>query len=239
MLQILYQGPDDWHPDDSHENRASRLAKTVKGSKYDLVEAKAVRREGLDTLVFWGHSSGNSKLCDKTPSEIAQIVKKWKRVNPGLTTVETLTCDGRHARANEKPLVRKIRTSLRAGMFSSTSGVILKALPVAYAGAAGSASILLADWETDSWCYVSAPSEGMMLSTKGKIIAIALKFYRLRKDDKSSADVAKASGRLFKQKGEGERTYSVNYGYFATLRAHLSVVKKKDVTISSRLHAIE
>lgn len=258
MIQILYES--------DHLNRAKTLAEVLKNNKpikvssissnsllvmdntstkslavdteYDLISTDPSKKKGMDTLIFWGHSGGNISLCGKSPSEIVNIVKRWKSLNPGLKTVEVLTCDGRHAKTGEEPLVRKVRNALRSGIFSSTRKIVLKALPVAVAGSKDSASILLADWETKSWCYVSAPSSGAMFTGKNQVVAIAEKFYCLREGDTSSADLALACQRLFKQKGEKDRIFSVNYGYFNTLRSQLVEVRSKDFSIGSRLHSI-
>lgn len=256
MIQILYES--------DHQNRAKALVEALKDKKpiklaavssssglvtdttstkdlsvtaeCDLVTANASTKAGLDTLIFWGHSGGNLTLCGKVPQQIATIVKAWKTKNPGLHTVEVLTCDGRHAVQGQEPLVRKIKTALGAGLLSSTRKVVLKALPVAVAGSKNSASILLADWETKSWCYVSAASTSAMFKGKNMVVTIAEKFYCLREGDTSSADLVLACQRLFKQKDEKSRAFSVNYGYFGTLRSQLSVVGSRDFSIGSRLH---
>jgi|GEM_PF-5474131 len=86
MIQFLYQGGHG-----SHGPRAQALSNVTPGSRCgDMATTRATQVPGLQTLAFWGHGD-SYRLCGKTPRELHEVIKDWKKVNPGLNTVELIT----------------------------------------------------------------------------------------------------------------------------------------------------
>ena len=207
VIQILYEA--------DHLKRAETLAAAIPGSKYDLVGSPPSAAKKLDTLVFWGHGT-QSFLCGLTVAGFRSVVKEWKKLNSSLKTVEIITCDARHAAGKDDPFVTMAKAALSGGMMSSTRNIVLKALPVHINGSQDALSILLADWQSKSWCYITAPGPtGKALHlTKDLIIKEAKPF---------GDDLARTGDKVVRQ--VKDRKFTLNYGYFNTLRAQLGVVK--------------
>lgn len=271
MIKILYEK--------DHENRAKTLAGIYPNDKDNFnaecspIDEPPVTIKGddkLDTLVLFGHSgrSSDPTLCGKSMTQIKDIVKGWKSKNSSLKTVEILTCDGRHADDGHEPIATAVKNKLH-GAFSSTKKVVVKALPTAITGKNSAFSILLADWETKSWCYICAPTNSDMFFVRHTMEIIALNNFPDPQGRSGSGDLAQAANKLAGKFGEdnikailkeyakkdldtvkkygagivrliGEnRNYSLNYGYFNTLRAQLGVVKSTSFSVASRLHEFD
>jgi hypothetical protein len=212
MVQFLFQGGHG-----SHGPRTQALSNATPGSRcgdIDTTNASAIT--GLDTIAFWGHGD-SMKLCGKTAREIHEVVKAWKALNPGLNTIEIITCNARHASAGD-PFASQLKHGI--GMFSSLHGMKIKALPTSVSGRNNAWSILLAETNHNSWCYITAPgaddSQLMKATTlinydpgpKGSIS------YR--------GDIATKANRIVSE--NPTRQWTMNYGYFNTLRACLGTV---------------
>lgn len=171
----------------------------------------------LDTLAFWGHGD-SSKLCGKTPRELHEVIKAWKSHNAGLKTVEIITCNARHASGGD-PFVKKLKSGI--GFRSSLRGLTIKALPTTVTGKNNAWSILLAETNHKSWVYVTAPGATDALLMEASSL---INFQRNVNGGLSSfwGDIAKRADQMVRD--NPNRQWTMNYGYFNTLRAHLGVV---------------
>ena len=206
MIQILYT-PD-------HADRGTALGPVVPMAHYGLATTAPITKPGLDTLVFWGHGTFVS-LCDMQAPVIVELIKNWKKLNPALKTVEIITCNSRHAPSGHDAFAKKMKTGLHSGFRSSTRNIVVKALPVTVGGALNAHSILLAHAPNRSWCYVTAPgpADTTMMEASTLVKAEAKKFgYDLAQGGNNVARDVK------------DRRFTLNYGYFNTLRAQLGVV---------------
>lgn len=152
-LQILWK--------DDHQARAESMAGLLPYAKAGEIDAtKPVKIKGLTTLAFWGHGDA-TQICDKSPAGLVEIVKAWKKRNPGLRTVELITCNSRHYKPTPTgkgtSFANKFKQKLHSGVLSSTKDITVKAMPKSISGKANAWSILLADNPTRSWVYVVAP----------------------------------------------------------------------------------
>jgi hypothetical protein len=214
MVQFLFQGGHG-----SHGPRAQALATFTPGSRCsDIDTTAATAVPGLDTLAFWGHGD-SQKLCGKTASELFAIIKQWKKLNPGLKTIEVITCNARHASAGD-PFVNQLKSKF--GILSGTQGMVIKALPLTVTGKTNAWSILLAEINYNSWCYITAPGANDALLMQASILI---------QYEKNTAggvvsykgDIAERANQMIKN--HPQRQWTMNYGYFNTLRANLVVVR--------------
>jgi len=111
---------------------------------------------------------------------------------------------------------------LRSGILSQTRNIVVKALPVNQLGGVHHAwSILFADVATRSWAYCSAPGADDSLLMKLK----TLMTFDTTAEGRSVSyrgDVAKRAVDL--TRNHKDRKWSINYGYFNTLRRNLVTV---------------
>jgi hypothetical protein len=220
MYQVLYEVTN---ARDSHQERASALSQSLGASRCDEVNFPATRR-GIHSLIFWGHGTVLS-LCGKNADEIVEIIKAWKAVNPDLKTVEIITCNARHGASDALPFVTKVKAGMRRGFRSSTHDVKLKALPVNVNGALGGYSILLAEAATKSWCYITSAGadDKTMMYARGEMDRKASGI----KKSGGQIDMATLAEEVIKEtgrKGPNGDFFTMNYGYFNTLRSTLSFV---------------
>jgi hypothetical protein len=213
VIQFLYQGGHG-----SHGPRAQALASFTSNSSCADVTSAPRTAAGLDTLAFWGHGD-QYRLCGKTPQELFALIKEWKRLNPGLNTIELITCNARHTASGDS-----FANSLKAqfGILSGTSGMVVKALPVTVTGKMNAWSILHAETVHNSWCYVTAPGATDALLMEASALVIfernatgGLVSYR--------GDIAARADQVVR--AHPTREWTMNYGYFNTLRSHLGVVR--------------
>src|SRR5665213_1613344 len=203
MIQILYT--------QDHAARGLALSQAIPGSQHGLANTVASAKVGLDTLVFWGHGTFAS-LCDLSKDQIVTCVKSWKSANAGLATVEIITCNARHAPGGHDAFASQVKAGLRAGFLSSTRDVKVKALPVNVAGALNGFSILLAHAPNKSWCYVTAGGQDDRIMMAGSNL--------VRNESRNLAyDLAAAANNVASE--QPARQYTLNSGYFNTLRASL------------------
>lgn len=141
-----------------HRARAQALAKAVGESAYDLDQLPR-SSEGIGalsctdaTLTIWGHG-GPESFCDLIDIECAVLIKNWKKANSELKTVEFVTCDAQH---NIQPMVGYARR-VAAAVQDTYSDIVCKAMPIG--PSSDDRSILCAATGTDSYCYITAPSE--------------------------------------------------------------------------------
>ncbi len=214
MVQFLFQGGHG-----SHGPRAQALSTVTPGSRCgDINTTNPTTIQGLDTLAFWGHGD-SQKLCDKTPTQLFEIIKSWKNRNSGLKTIELITCNARHTTSGD-PFANRLKSKF--GILSGTRGMVVKALPVTVSGKRNAWSILLAETVFNSWCYVTAPgTDDSLLMQASSLITFqrnatgGLVSYR--------GDIAKRADEMVR--ANPQRQWTMNYGYFNTLRAHLGVVR--------------
>ena len=206
LIQILYTF--------DHTNRGLTLAGALPAAQHGLVSTVPTAKPGLDTLVFWGHGTFVS-LCDLQSAAMVTLIRDWKRLNPSLKTVEIITCNSRHSPTGYDAYAAQIKAGLRTGFMRNTRNIVVKALPVNVGGSLNSHSILLADWESSTWCYITAPgpTDAIMNVGRNTIMAEADNF------GDNLADMADKVAREVK-----DRQFTLNYGYFNTLRAQLGVV---------------
>jgi len=214
MIQILYQGGHG-----SHGPRAEALAATTPGSLCgDISNTEPTKIPNLHTIAFWGHGD-SYKLCHHSPSELIKLVRKWKKLNRSLKTIEVITCNARHGAGKAEPYVKSLKGKI--GILSGTSGMKLKALPVAYGGSSEAWSILLAETTFNSWVYITAPggTDAMLMEAKTLI-----DFQKNANGGLSSyrGDVATRANKVVRE--NRDRKWTMNYGYFNTLRSSLVYV---------------
>jgi len=213
MVHILYEL--------DHQNRAVALGNAI-GAQCSEVSSPPQTIAGLDTLIFWGHGSIGG-LCGKQPDEIKKVVRDWKVQNSKLKTVEVITCNSRHGVGKHEPYILRLKAEMRGTSFrSKTRGVTLKTVPVNVSGAMGGFSILLADHGTRTWCYVTAKSD-----VKGGDSYMMDAQWDLKMIGKTCGDnLAIAAPRLeARYHGRAlDRNFTLNYGYFGTLRYLLSEI---------------
>jgi len=207
MIQVLYAH--------DHTDRGVALAGAIPGGQGNLVTDPPVARQGLHTLTLWGHGD-ILRLCGMLVDEAVDLVREWKALNPDMKTVEIITCNARHAPTGYDSYSRNLAQSLRSGFRSRTRNIAVKALPTNVGGAVGAFSILLAHAPNRSWCYITAPGPNDSTMFQGVNL--------VREEANGMGyDLAQAADRIGRSRGD--RRFTLNYGYFNTLRAHLGVVR--------------
>lgn len=213
MIQFLFQGGHG-----SHGPRAQALSNATPGSRVgDIATTKAVAIQGLDTLAFWGHGD-SSRLCGKTAKELHDVIKDWKQLNDGLNTVEIITCNARHCTSGD-PYATQLKATI--GFRSSLKGLTIKALPTTVTGKNNAWSILLAETNFKSWVYITAPGANDSLLMQAKTL-IDFETSPTGGSVSYRGDIATRADNTVRT--NPTRQWTMNYGYFNTLRAHLGVV---------------
>jgi hypothetical protein len=207
MIQILYA--------QDHTERGVALSQAVPGSQAGLVTTAPTAKPGLDTLTFWGHGD-IARLCGLQSEDFAKLVKDWAKLNSGLQTVEIITCNARHAPTGFDPYAQTVVSGLRSGLLSSTRNIVVKALPVNVGGTLNAFSILLAHAPNKSWCYVTGPGPDDKIMFQGNNLVKA-------EAGKNGYDLAQAGNKVARD--VKDRKFTLNFGYFNTLRAQLGVVR--------------
>jgi len=213
MIQFLYQGGHG-----SHGPRAQALANVTPGSRCgDIATTRATQIPGLQTLAFWGHGD-SYRLCGKTPRELHELIKDWKKLNPGLNTVELITCNARHSTVGD-PYANQLKSGI--GFRSSLRGMKIKALPTTVTGRRNAWSILLAETSFNSWVYITAPGMDDSLLMQAKTL---IDFTTTPSGGSVSfrGDIAVRANEVVRD--HPNRQWTMNYGYFNTLRNHLGTV---------------
>jgi hypothetical protein len=212
MVHILFEA--------DHRNRASRLALANPGATSALIDMPPGRMPGnLDTLAFWGHGTMVS-LCGKDPAQMAELIKKWKQANPDLKTVELITCNARHFVGNEDSYANRLKSALRSGVLSSTRNIKVLGLPVSVGGISNAHSILLADWQSNTWVYITAPGPtDAELTAATNLIKYEQVGGRSTRPRPDGTDVASLANKLVVE--HPHRKWSMTYGTFAFLRRTL------------------
>ncbi|WP_102226538.1 hypothetical protein [Acidimangrovimonas sediminis] len=213
MYQILYQGGHG-----SHGPRAQALANVTPGAQCgDIATTPARPVQGLTTLAFWGHGD-SFQLCNKSAREIHEVIKEWKAVNPGLGTVEIITCNARHCTTGDS-FANQLKHGI--GWRSSLKGLTIKALPTTVGGKRNAWSILLAETIRNSWVYITAPgaTDSLLMEANSLIQYEKMPSGGLRS---FNGDIAMRADKVVRE--HPMRQWTMNYGYMNTLRAHLGVV---------------
>lgn len=211
MIHLLYTA--------DHANRATALAAANPGSRHGLIDTtKPAAIQGLDTLSFWGHGD-QWKLCNKTPDELVRLIGQWKALNATLKTVELITCNARHCVGGDA-YANRVKNGLH-GFLSSTRDITVKALPTTVSGKLNAFSILLAETNTKSWVYVTAPGADDKLLMQAQ----SLIQYERTQDGRLVSfrgDIAQRADKTVRD--NPQRQWTMNYGYFNTLRSCLGKV---------------
>ena len=207
MIQVLYA--------QDHTERGVALSQAVPGSQSSLHTVAPSAKPGLDTLLFWGHGD-LARLCGLQSGDFVTLVGSWTKLNPGLKTVEIITCNARHAPTGYDSYAQNVATGLRAGFLSATRNIVVKAMPMNVGGATNAFSILLAHAPNKSWCYITGPGPDDKIMFQGNNLVKA-------ESAQLGYDLALAGNKVAKE--AKDRKFTLNYGYFNTLRAQLGVVK--------------
>ena len=156
MTTLVIWGEDD------HEVRAKALATAYSTTAVSIRSApKAVA--GLDTLVFWGHGD-TTAFCHLSAADFVACVVAWRALNPGLETVEMLTCNARHSQTSTDSYTDQVVTALSRRQARAVDKVRFKALPVAVTKSGQTCKWSILKWHGASatWAYVAAPSRDMV-----------------------------------------------------------------------------
>lgn len=202
-----------------HDKRSKALAAVIGAQEGDINQKKPSRIAGLDTLILWGHGDAQ-KLCDKKPDQMFDIIAGWKGSNGSPRTVEILTCNARHSTHGES-FVGKLKA--RVADTRATRGITIKALPVHVKGATNAWSILLAETQFNSWCYITASGA----DDKELMKASSLIQYQTNQNGglvSYRGDIAKRADEMVRTQPALNRKWTMLYGPFRTLRAYLGTV---------------
>ncbi len=220
MIQILYGTGSAYIPDPvhgvnlgtgDHEARAKALASVTPAANFGPGNVSGIQKPGLDTLTYWGH--GNAmKFCDLTPAQFVENIAAWKKWNPGLKTVEILTCNARHA-TDDKSYTAQANPMLKRKF----ADISLKAMPMGMGSIAShNWSILNAHVGTLTWYYVTA---GGNQDTDEMWPAVHM----------VNAEAAKCGNNLAQAAAQVEkncptRKFGLLYGTFNQLRGKLTTI---------------
>ncbi|GAP36941.1 hypothetical protein ABXN37_17525 [Piscinibacter sakaiensis] len=149
-----------WGEDD-HQVRAKALA-TAYSTTAGSVKDKPKTIGGLDRLVFWGHGDVH-RFCTLTADEFVAYVGEWRKKNPGLATVEMLTCNARHRQTGHSSYTDQVVTALSRKPKNQADKVKFRALPVATTASNKTCDWSILKWHPGSatWAYVAAPTKAV------------------------------------------------------------------------------
>lgn len=150
-----------WGEDD-HEVRAKSLG-TAYACTAVSVKTKPKSVSGLDKLVFWGHGD-TGKFCTLTASDFVAYVGEWRKKNPGLKTVEMLTCNARHRQTGLSSYTDQVVNELSRKPKNSVDKIKFRALPVAVTQSGKTCDWSILKWHPGSatWAYVAAPTRPVL-----------------------------------------------------------------------------
>jgi hypothetical protein len=203
-----------------HKELALALAKAYNvDAKYVFAAAfstKASAFPGLTTLIAWGHSDGIEKFSEMTSDKFVELITAWRQANPGLKTVEILTCDARHNAKGEPqgPYAKRVA----AGVQKKYRDLTIKALPIGRA--ADDCSILMAQVTPPTFCYITAPNKLVLDKARQAVLDL---------NTQLKADLSLIGNELAKNPNRpqqvSQRQYTLNYGPLKNVRSQLGVVK--------------
>jgi inactivated superfamily I helicase len=150
-----------WGEDD-HSTRAKSLATAYATTAASIKDAPRTIG-GLDKLVFWGHGDTHA-FCTKKAEDFVALVGEWRKKNPGLTTVEMLTCNARHKQTNTDSYTDQVVTALSRKQARRADMVNFRALPVAVTKSGKTCDWSILKWHPQSatWAYVGAPTKPVL-----------------------------------------------------------------------------
>jgi hypothetical protein len=154
---------------DSHRNRARLLTRTIPHSVMANVRTRTPAPiNNLTRLVFWGHG-GPNEFCGFKPAEFAELLDKWRALNPTLQTVDMPTCNVRHYESQNAgsalgiPYVDALKPELdKRGLIRKQvgdGGLDIRTVPVSARGAKDTMSKLFWDEPTATWAYATGPTQ--------------------------------------------------------------------------------
>lgn len=95
------------------QNLGAALGEVVAGAA-PLAAGAAIPHSTDTTLTIWGHG-GPQQFAEFTPAQLAAFVQRWKTANPGLKTLELITCDARHVQDDRDSYTDKLMPLLIRG----------------------------------------------------------------------------------------------------------------------------
>jgi hypothetical protein len=143
--------------DADHQNRAELLARTYNAPAHDFSAVPAQKIPGLDTLTFWGHGAAD-KFCHVDVPEFLDVVSAWCKANPGVTTVEMISCNLRHRHGTyADSYTMRVVSQLKRRHAHLT----FKALPllVTRMGVACENSVMKWQPTSQTWAYIGTPGK--------------------------------------------------------------------------------
>lgn len=201
---------------EEHERRATSLANAYGETAKSLAllgngpEGTAAVRCADKTLTVWGHGDANT-FAELSNGEFGQLIRNWKKLNTQLKTVEIITCDARH---NDDPFSGYASSVAKFVRDTCGEEVVVKALPVGQHKT--DCSILWANVGTASFCYITAPSDEALEYANQRLKTLS---------PGNSRDLNKTAQDMAKEERPAFHNYTVNGGYFKTLRDYLGIVK--------------
>ena len=147
---------------------------------------------------------------------MVKVIAAWKKLNSQLNTVELITCNARHFTGSTDSFANQLKKGLHSGLLSSTRSITVKALPVTVTGSQNAFSILLADTNTKSWCYVTGPG------TDDKIMFEGANLISYENGKSFKGDIAVRANQVVRD--NPNRKWTMNYGYFNMLRRNLVTI---------------
>jgi hypothetical protein len=144
-----------WGEDD-HKIRGEKLATTY-NTTAQCVKVKPAKNGDLTSLVFWGHGDPQA-FCGLSSTDFVALITGWKKLNPGLRTVEMLTCNARHKQYGyPDSYTQQVVNNLT----KKHADIKFKALPVAVSPSGKTAHFSILKWHGASatWAYIGAPGE--------------------------------------------------------------------------------
>ncbi|MCC2657642.1 MAG: hypothetical protein K0Q76_2750 [Panacagrimonas sp.] len=152
MTEIVIWGGDAYgNPD--HKDRAEQLATTYSTIAIGVTQAPR-KIASLSTLVFWGHGD-IKKFCNLTPDEFLALVSSWKKLNPGIDTVEMLTCNARHKQGGNTD---SYTGQVVAKLNTKQSKIRFRGFPLLSTPTGNTCQFSILKWHptTTTWAYVGA-----------------------------------------------------------------------------------
>ena len=209
MIYILFQS--------GHDQRAQALSLFTNPSlckNIDLISPRKIW--GLVTLTFWGHGDA-MRFCGYDVKSFVQLLRRWKKKNSTLKTIELISCNLRHC-SSASSLSFFEQLKLNSRFSRSVSSLQIKSLPMSLLGPNKVWSILLAEVNFTSWCYITAPGNDDKLLME---VVNQLCF------TESASGIVSYKGSLIERaeqvvRRHQARGWTLNYGHLRFLRRNLT-----------------
>lgn len=146
---VIWAGDSYGKPD--HKERAEQLATTYATTAVSVTQPPK-KVASLTSIVFWGHGD-IKKFCNLTPDEFVALIYAWRKLNPGLNTVEMMTCNARHKQGGTTDsYTDQVLSKLNA----KKSGIRLRGFPLLTTPTGNTCQFSILKWHpsTATWAYV-------------------------------------------------------------------------------------